>query len=224
MTQLLIEPARRTGCEDIPALTEVLQSAAQRQRSPIDDVLDAGRGRRGTLHARTRARPRAWSGWTASRCRKFRCRCARPAARGSRCATACCRSQITGEGDHKRLKLATFDPFNLVARQAAAQELELPIDWCMASRKRLHEALRRLYGVGADTFEQILEGRDFDYDAHRSPARTRRTSSTRTTTRRPASSSSSTRSSARRSTSARPTSTSSRWPPTCASATGSTAA
>ena len=33
-----------------------------------------------------------------------------------------------------------------------------------ASRKRLHDALRRLYGVGADTFEQILEGRDFDYD------------------------------------------------------------
>ena len=71
---------------------------------------------------------------------------------------------ITGEGDHKRLKLCTFDPFNLVARQAAAQELALPIDWCMASRKRLYEALRRLYGVGADTFEQILEGRDFDYD------------------------------------------------------------
>jgi hypothetical protein len=42
MTQLLIDPARRTGCEDIHALTEVLQSAAQRQRSPIDDVLDAG--------------------------------------------------------------------------------------------------------------------------------------------------------------------------------------
>ena len=42
MTQLLINPARRTGCEDIPALEEVLKSAAQRQRSPIDDVLDAG--------------------------------------------------------------------------------------------------------------------------------------------------------------------------------------
>ena len=81
------------------------------------------------------------SGSTASRWRKFRC-----------------------EGDLKRLKLCTFDPFNLIARQAAAQELALPIDWCMASRKRLYEALRRLYGVGADTFEQILEGRDFDYD------------------------------------------------------------
>ena len=41
MTQLLIDPARRTGCEDIPALTEVLRAAVQRQRSPIDDVLDA---------------------------------------------------------------------------------------------------------------------------------------------------------------------------------------
>ena len=28
---------------------------------------------------------------------------------------------ITGEGDHKRLKICTFDPFNLVARQAAAR-------------------------------------------------------------------------------------------------------
>ena len=42
MTQLLIEPARRTGCEDLAALGEVLRSAAQRQCSPIDDVLDAG--------------------------------------------------------------------------------------------------------------------------------------------------------------------------------------
>ena len=70
--------------------------------------------------------PSAWSGWTAFRWRKCRCRCAKPAARGSPCAIACCRSPSSGEGDHKRLKLATFDPFNLVARQAAAQELALP--------------------------------------------------------------------------------------------------
>jgi hypothetical protein len=42
MTQLLIEPARRTGCEDLPALTEALSNSAQRQRSPIDDLLDSG--------------------------------------------------------------------------------------------------------------------------------------------------------------------------------------
>jgi type II secretory ATPase GspE/PulE/Tfp pilus assembly ATPase PilB-like protein len=34
----------------------------------------------------------------------------------------------------------------------------------MASRRRVHDALRKLYGVGADTFEQLLEGRDLDFD------------------------------------------------------------
>lgn len=163
MTQLLIEPARRAGCEDLAALDEVLRLAAQRQRSPIDDVLDAGvvdeeRYMRELAHdlglewldvipapevplpLREACGPRI-----ALRHRLL------PVA-------------ITETNGAKRLKLATFDPFNLVARQAAAQELALPIDWCMTSRKHLYEALRRLYGVGADTFEQILEGRDFDYD------------------------------------------------------------
>ena len=40
----------------------------------------------------------------------------------------------------------------------------MPIVRRMASRRRVHDGLRRLYGVGADTFEQILEGRDLDYD------------------------------------------------------------
>jgi general secretion pathway protein E/type IV pilus assembly protein PilB len=163
MTQLLIEPARRTGCEDIPALTEVLLAAAQRQRSPIDDVLDAG-----VVDEERYMRELAHDlglEWLESIPMPevplpLREACGPRIALRHRLLPVA----ITGEGDHKRLKLATFDPFNLVARQAAAQELALPIDWCMASRKRLHEALRRLYGVGADTFEQILEGRDFDYD------------------------------------------------------------
>ena len=53
---------------------------------------------------------------------------------------------------------------NLVARQSATQQIQLPIIWKMASRRRIHDALRKLYGVGADTFEQILDGRDLDYD------------------------------------------------------------
>jgi type II secretory ATPase GspE/PulE/Tfp pilus assembly ATPase PilB-like protein len=164
MTQLLLEPARRTGCDDIPALTEVLQSAAQRQRSPIDDVLDAG-----VVDEERYMRELAselgmeWLDLipVPEVPLPLREACGPRIALRHRLLPV----EISGEGDHKRLKLATFDPFNLVARQAAAQELTLPIDWCMTSRKRLHEALRRLYGVGADTFEQILEGRDFDYDA-----------------------------------------------------------
>jgi len=163
MTQLLIDPARRTGCEDIAALTQVLQSAVQRQRSPIDDVLDAD-----VVDEEPYMRELAHDlgmEWLDNIPMPevplpLREACGPRIALRHRLLPVA----ITGEGDRKRLKLATFDPFNLVARQAAAQELALPIDWCMASRKRLHEALRRLYGVGADTFEQILEGRDFDYD------------------------------------------------------------
>src|SRR5688572_7973931 len=42
MTDLLIDPARRSGCQDLEKLGEVLEASVQRQRSPIDDVLDAG--------------------------------------------------------------------------------------------------------------------------------------------------------------------------------------
>ena len=163
MTQLLIEPARRTGCEDLAALDEVLRNAAQRQCSPIDDVLDAGvvdeeRYMRELAHD-------LGMEWLdvipiAEVPLPLREACGPRIALRHRLLPV----EITEVNGVKRLKLATFDPFNLVARQAAAQELALPIDWCMTSRKRLHEALRRLYGVGADTFEQILEGRDFDYD------------------------------------------------------------
>ncbi len=163
MTNLLIDPARRTGCGELNALTEVVKGAVQRQRSPIDDVLDAN-----LVNEEQYLRDLAESlgiEWLASIPAPevplpLREACGPRIALRHRLLPV----EIVGEGEGRRLKLATFDPFNLVARQAAAQELALPIDWCMASRKRLHEALRRLYGVGADTFEAILEGRDFDYD------------------------------------------------------------
>lgn len=163
MTELLLEPARRTGCEDLSTLSQVLQAAAQRQHSPIDDVLDAGViDEEPYMRELAQALGLEWIDNipVPEVPLPLREACGPRIALRHRLLPV----EITGEGDRKRLKLATFDPFNLVARQAAAQELSLPIDWCMASRKRLHDALRRLYGVGADTFEQILEGRDFDYD------------------------------------------------------------
>lgn len=164
MNQMLIDPARRTGCDDLPALKEVLEGAVQRQRSPIGDLLDAG-----VVDEERYLKELAHDlglEWLQSIPQPelplpLREACGPQVALRHRLLPV----EITGAEGAQRLTLATFDPFNLVARQAAAQELDLPIDWVMASRKRLHEALRRLYGVGADTFEQILEGRDFDYDA-----------------------------------------------------------
>lgn len=62
----------------------------------------------------------------------------------------------------ERLVLATYDPFNLLTKQAAAQGIALPLEWRMGSRTKILTAIQKLYGVGADTFEQILAGREGD--------------------------------------------------------------
>ncbi|MFD2255494.1 GspE/PulE family protein [Luteolibacter algae] len=163
MTQLLLEPARRSGCENLPAVSEVLKEAAQRQRSPIDDLLDAAVvDEEKYLHELATDLDLPWLASIPSdeNTLPLREACGPRIALKHRLLPVA----FEGEGDERKLILATFDPFNLVAHQAAAQELSIPFEWCMASRKRIHEALRRLYGVGADTFEQILDGRDLDYD------------------------------------------------------------
>jgi len=163
MTELLLEPARRSGCDDLPAVSELLKDSAQRQRSPIDDLLDAA-----VVDEEAYLRELALDldiPWMANielaeNAVALREVCGPRVALKHRLLPV----SLEGEGDAQKLILATFDPLNLVAHQAAAQELDIPFEWCMASRKRIHEALRRLYGVGADTFEQILDGRDLDYD------------------------------------------------------------
>ena len=60
------------------------------------------------------------------------------------------------------LYVLTYDPFNLTARQAVAHEIEEPVVWCVASRRNILAALRTSYGVGAETFDAILEGREVD--------------------------------------------------------------
>lgn len=56
--------------------------------------------------------------------------------------------------------LVTYDPFNLDARQAVGQELRKKVRWQIASRHRILEALHQGYGVGAENFEELLEGRE----------------------------------------------------------------
>jgi general secretion pathway protein E len=58
------------------------------------------------------------------------------------------------------ITLLTYDPFNLDARQAVGQELRKRVHWQLASRNRIKEALQQGYGVGAENFEELLEGRE----------------------------------------------------------------
>ena len=165
MTELLIAPARNTGCSDIDLLSEVIVAAAAGQRSPLDDILDTEVVDE-EPYMKTLANSLGLH-WledipSPSEALPLRKVCGPQVALRHRILPV----EFEGSDEHgtRRLVIATYDPFNIAARQAAVQAVEIPITWRMASRRRVHDGLRRLYGVGADTFEQILEGRDLDYD------------------------------------------------------------
>src|SRR4030095_2038569 len=55
--------------------------------------------------------------------------------------------------------LATYDLFNSIGRQLAAQLLKKPAEWALVPRAQLLRAMKTLYGVGAETFDEILKTR-----------------------------------------------------------------
>src|SRR5579864_8239273 len=61
------------------------------------------------------------------------------------------------------LVLATYDLFNSLGRQLAGQLLKKPAEWVLVPRAQLLRAMKTLYGVGAETFDEILKSkRDFE--------------------------------------------------------------
>jgi general secretion pathway protein E len=56
--------------------------------------------------------------------------------------------------------IACHDPFDLVARQAVARRVTMPVRWCLSPQTEIVAGLQALYGVGADTFEDLLKGRE----------------------------------------------------------------
>ncbi len=63
------------------------------------------------------------------------------------------------------LTLACYDPFNLGMRQVLTRAISDRISFVMDSRRNVRGMLSSMYGVGADTFEKILEGRDLDIES-----------------------------------------------------------
>src|SRR5436305_9860353 len=67
------------------------------------------------------------------------------------------------EAKENSLVLATYDLFNSIGRQLAGQLLKKPVEWVLVPRAQLLRAMKGLYGVGAETFDQILKSkRDFE--------------------------------------------------------------
>ncbi|MEI6351611.1 MAG: type II/IV secretion system protein, partial [Verrucomicrobiota bacterium] len=56
------------------------------------------------------------------------------------------------------VRLATYDGFNTVARRLASQLTNgKKIEWVLVPRTQLLRAIKTLYGVGAETFEELLQ-------------------------------------------------------------------
>jgi type II secretory ATPase GspE/PulE/Tfp pilus assembly ATPase PilB-like protein len=67
------------------------------------------------------------------------------------------------EAKENSVILATYDLFNSIGRQLAAQLLKKPAEWVLVPRAQLLRAMKTLYGVGAETFDEILKtNRSFD--------------------------------------------------------------
>src|ERR1700730_5330030 len=62
--------------------------------------------------------------------------------------------------DEQGIWIAFYDPFDLLARHTLASSLHQRILYSMSTRTNIVQALRHGYGVGAETFEAILEGRE----------------------------------------------------------------
>jgi type II secretory ATPase GspE/PulE/Tfp pilus assembly ATPase PilB-like protein len=67
-----------------------------------------------------------------------------------------------GEEPSPVLNLLIWDPFDHAAWQAVIHHHRGPVHLVMTTRRRLTEAVKAAYGVGAETFEELLEGRDVE--------------------------------------------------------------
>src|SRR6266850_332961 len=61
------------------------------------------------------------------------------------------------EVKEKSVVLATYDLFNSVGRQLAGQLLTKQPEWVLVPRAQVLRAMKTLYGVGAETFDEILK-------------------------------------------------------------------
>jgi len=151
----LLEIAGRTGCSQTEKCREALQRAATGQRSLVAALLDGDFAREADfLQALATELDLGWRDEADVKPidevrEKFPARLALGLAVIPEAATP------GGE-----LRLLTFDPFDHAGWQAVVQHWRGPVRLVLTTRRRLIETLKTTYGVGADTFEELIEGRE----------------------------------------------------------------
>ena len=158
MIQNLLKIARDSHCTDVRACEEILLGAAEDQRSLIRSILDA----RVVDEAKFL---RAVGGWLGIPWWEEAINSVAAPLREKIPARLALRHQIVPlRLENNTIWVGLYDPFDLVARQALSAALDQKIVYNMLTRTQILQALRQGYGIGAETFEALIEGRAGDSD------------------------------------------------------------
>lgn len=156
-TEDLLRLAGEAGCSEMEKCHEVLQRASFAQRSPVAALLDSQLVREvDFLKSLAAQLDIPWR--EENEVRPIENVREKFPARLALGQIVVPESAIEGG----EMRLLTFDPFDYAAWQAVTQQWRGPVRPVMTTRRRLLETLKTTYGVGADTFEELLEGREDD--------------------------------------------------------------
>jgi general secretion pathway protein E len=156
LVEPLIEIAKANGCADSESCRIIVRTAAEEQRSLIQSILDSRLvDETGFLKGVGRWLEIPW--WN-----EPITGVAAPLREKVPAKTALRYRVIPLREDGGDIWIAFYDPFDLLARQTLASSLNQRIVYAMSTRTQIVHALRQGYGVGAETFEAILEGRADD--------------------------------------------------------------
>ncbi|GAB4179103.1 MAG: ATPase, T2SS/T4P/T4SS family [Terrimicrobiaceae bacterium] len=157
LARLITRAATAAGCTDPAAIDEAVRRASSIQSSAIDAVLDTN-----LVPEPEFARALAEACGMPFRAESD---ISPPAGnRGELPARLALGLRVlpdvSEENGDDALHLLAYDPFDPMIHQAIAQNLRKPARLTLTTRRRLLEALKETYGVGAETFEELLEGRE----------------------------------------------------------------
>ena len=153
MIDTLLKIARNSQCTDATACQTILESAAEAQRSLVRSVLDSKLvDETQFLHGISDWLQIPW--WDkALTSVPGQLREKVPARLALRYHV------VPLHQENSTIWLGLYDPFDLLARQTLAASLREKVRYQMSTRTLILQALRQGYGIGAETFEAILQGR-----------------------------------------------------------------
>jgi general secretion pathway protein E len=152
----LLKIARNSQCTDVIACQTVLENAAEAQRSLVRSVLDS------KLVDETQFL-RGISDWLQIPWWDKALTSVPGQLREKVPARLALRYHVVPlQQENSTIWLGLYDPFDLLARQTLAASLREKVRYQMSTRTLILQALRQGYGIGAETFEAILQGRTED--------------------------------------------------------------